>query len=111
MAFVSTYCSSYIIRDTTSVSKKRLSGFFGMGYETLSTVRHCISMGLCLWGHDSPERRRSVLEVGWAVSGYMVEKIMAEGLFIFMNSTFGRKIWLMLLFSMVLQRTGEDRMP
>ena len=29
----------------------------------------------------------------------------------FDTPSFGRKIWLMLLFSMVLQRTGEDRMP
>ena len=88
-----------------------VGGFSGTGYDVRSVIGHCISMGLCLWGHDSPERRRSVLEVGWTVSGCMAEKIRAEGLFFFMNSPFGRKRWSMALFSIASLRVGENRMP
>lgn len=76
---VSIYCKSYIYGMYGLCVQGEVVGFSGTGYDVRSVIGHCISMGLCLWEHDSSERRRSVQEVGWAVSGYMVEKIMAEG--------------------------------
>lgn len=76
---VSIYCKSYIYGMYGLCVQGEVSGISGMGYDVRSVIGHCISIGLFLWGHDSPERRRSVLEVGWTVSGCMAEKIMAEG--------------------------------